>query len=826
MKPNFALTLSQEGIGLLHRSFPGWHLVGEVALDVPDLPGDLAALREKALALDPSGLRSKVVIPNDQIKYFSFEAGGATGDELARMVRAALEGATPYAVSELAYDYSVGAGQVHVAAVAQETLDEAESFALEHDFNPLIFVAIPENGNFVGEPFFGQTAHAAATLTEGESIERDTSPIRVIGAERLPDPAPAPTEAPVSAPPETPEADTPAEATPAAEGAVTDRAPPRPDTDAEEQPPTRDAPPTEAEDAPAPGAPPAPAFTSIRAQRGDAGPADAPPLPGAARFTPPPHAAAEQEAEDTAAATEQAQAAALVASLHADAADKPAAGGAFTSRRSAPTASAPPADQQEVQSEAQRLTIFGAREPARPAPAGGRRVGLVLTAIVLLLLVGIGAWAAIFLDDNALARLFRDPAPVAEAPAPQDSATAAETATVSAPPEAEQPAGLAEDPAPRPETSAPAAPAAPDEGAEDDVVVAALPQETAPADAGDAREPTGQRALPQPDPADLSPDEARARYAATGIWQLAPDAPRPPGLEGLEDFYQTSIDRQVVAQDAVALPDPGAARTDLRPPTPAPPAPAGTRFRVDERGLVVATEEGALNPDGVRVYAGLPPAVAPAVPERLEPEGITPAERERMSQVRPRPRPQDLIEQNERGALGGRTRTELASLRPRLRPQSAQQLARTDSDAVEAAVAEAAETGEGFFVDPTPQAVEASLAPSKRPGNFARVVKEARAARASEPVSSSQRVVPDAPSGTTVAKAATDRNALRMRRVNLIGVYGKPDSRRALVRLANGRYKKVKVGDRLDGGRVAAIGDDELRLQKRGRSVTLRMPRG
>jgi len=37
---------------------------------------------------------------------------------------------------------------------------------------------------------------------------------------------------------------------------------------------------------------------------------------------------------------------------------------------------------------------------------------------------------------------------------------------------------------------------------------------------------------------------------------------------------------------------------------------------------------------------------------------------------------------------------------------------------------------------------------------------------------------------------------------------------------------KVKVGDRLDGGRVSAIGDGELRYQKGGRNIVLQMPRG
>ena len=45
-------------------------------------------------------------------------------------------------------------------------------------------------------------------------------------------------------------------------------------------------------------------------------------------------------------------------------------------------------------------------------------------------------------------------------------------------------------------------------------------------------------------------------------------------------------------------------------------------------------------------------------------------------------------------------------------------------------------------------------------------------------------------------------------------------------RLSSGRYRKVVVGDRLDGGRVSAIGESELRYTKGGRNMVLKMPRG
>ena len=42
----------------------------------------------------------------------------------------------------------------------------------------------------------------------------------------------------------------------------------------------------------------------------------------------------------------------------------------------------------------------------------------------------------------------------------------------------------------------------------------------------------------------------------------------------------------------------------------------------------------------------------------------------------------------------------------------------------------------------------------------------------------------------------------------------------------NQKPVKVSIGDRIDGGRVAAITDSELRYQKGGRMLVLEMPQG
>jgi len=78
----------------------------------------------------------------------------------------------------------------------------------------------------------------------------------------------------------------------------------------------------------------------------------------------------------------------------------------------------------------------------------------------------------------------------------------------------------------------------------------------------------------------------------------------------------------------------------------------------------------------------------------------------------------------------------------------------------------------------------------------------------------------------TVAKQATEKNALNLGKVNLIGLFGSKSNRRALVRMSNGSFVRVKVGDRLDGGQVTAIGDGQLSYQKGGRNTTLKLLAG
>lgn len=1019
MKPNFALSLSFDGIRLLHRAAGGWREVGEVAITSEDLAGELAMLRKTAASLEPGGVRSKLIIPSSQIKYLTVMTPGLSEPARRKEAESALHDATPYEVSDLVYDISVEGPKTHVAAVARETLAEAEAFATEHRFHPVSFVAVPEEAPYLGEPFFGPTDGAADLLEADETVEPDGIAVVVVGAIRpepevlstdvsdetleptdeVPEEAPEPLkvaetleaeetkaaalpskdapekpegadETPTPAPEpatDTPPSPAPAKATSQPEKEAV--APPKPTqaevldkTDTKAAAKEATAPATEKavvqdkkapgsqpeldltpsakpkkpnmgvaaanEEVPAPKAKEEASVSEIEAPvptkeaptpapvvqtapeaakpTGEADPVEATPvpktdmpaaadttgIPPAARAAALAAAAAVPEAKTpefaprkTAEAPESVQAARQAAIPPAE--PKVATTG-FASRRSAPEApakplggaqriavatpkpdsssltQAPPAADTATQpapaktgffsrrkprkgaaaplpaaaaavpaagTEAERMTVFG----ARASEVGGkpRFLGLIMTVILLVFLAGVAAWAAVFLDDG-IAGLMKNDTPRTTASAPENQIDPEIIRT---------PDGITED----------------STIAEGGVELAALDpvlsaEETAVVDA--LRDPR-----PEPLRPVITEAEAAARYAVTGIWPLAPETPLSGPSVDPKPAYLNSIDQRSGATDAIALPSPSTFQTDALLAAVVSPPPFGQRAVLDAAGLIKPTVDGIVAPGGFTLIAASPPikppsralggvAAVPAIPEFIVALG----------RARPKNRPLGLAERSERAALGGVSRIELAAFRPSLRPRSLQDRARenqaakqeeerkaAEAEQARAAAAAAAATAAAAAVLSVPDATQAvaaapalqdatrlatarSVRPDTRPRNFARIVKRAQRAapketRVAAAASVAPRTVaPKVPSRASVARSATVKNAINLRKVNLIGVYGKPSSRRALVRLSNGRYKKVKVGDRIDGGRVSAISNSELRYNKSGRNVVLKMP--
>ncbi|MBU2866965.1 hypothetical protein [Pacificibacter marinus] len=1070
MKPNFALNFTHTGISLLHRASSGWHVMGDVSLEDPDMDAALSRLRSTATAMASSGLSTKLVIPNSQILYRTIPDPGRNESKRKKSIEDALTGATPYALHELVYDWNVTKDGLQIAVVARETLEEAESFARQHRFNPLCFVAIPEDGTFDAEPFFGRAAAADALIGTNTKIDRDPSAIHILalyGATQtavLPEPDPTPVET-VSATvdtdigsepeaPNAPQAETEtasnghantsqgknnAEGTaPAKDDPVSDvqHIPPQetvpidtvdqtPDENETDQttpekiasandvtaPPVQDAnahnvlpndmadqapasaddiieatdvdktdaqqtndsdvnapvetviPPITANaddadetnstaesatdsissenDAPSPDTAPTTGFQSMRASfaatRSSTAPEPAlmrlsaapsrvlsavippqevssPPLRVTDKSIPNDDGAPMAEVVDE--SLPQPRDSRTSGILRAQKSDD------IKSNKSAPLPEppampAPPSAQRRVDtlppaSTEQKLQI-GAIKTPKPGPktalSAKAQAPEATTSTIATLTPKATAVRAKLAQGGALA-LATLKARNAKKAAQAQAATEAKMALDSTPapiedlsdeidtgpkPMSDKAAGLMAPkdasetkfnvfgarkttPKPKrislgialtlglllfmalvamwaswstPDTAAPitettqsenTSQIAPDVIPNMDETDLALESEAA-IEIDTTDDDTVDLAFEPPlpsadDPVDIA--EVTRQYVATGIWPLPPEAGASVFEDTTSDLYVASIDPNILSQDAVALPNAQPHQIDAQPLAAAGPAPAGTTYDFDPRGLVRATPEGAITPSGVMVYAGTPPIAPAARPgdsdvaalEAANTEGNT--ARAALAGFSPRLRPEGLVERSEQANLGGLTRTQLGAFRPKARPQSAQQTAQSDAEA-EGDPAPA----------PTAPVVTASLLPEPRPQNIAKLAAAARAAEAAAQAAtaaasgsasttdnvSATRVtaavpapkIPSGPTATTVARAATVKNAINLRKVNLMGVYGSSSDRRALVRLPSGRLAKVKIGDRVDGGRVQSISDSALVYVKGNRSITLKI---
>lgn len=467
-----------------------------------------------------------------------------------------------------------------------------------------------------------------------------------------------------------------------------------------------------------------------------------------------------------------------------------------------PALGKPKTQSDDVQREVDRMTMFGERKSQKPEIGGKHKyLGLILTLVLLLVMAIVAMSSVFFFSDEA--NIFD------QGPKENPFAVAAIPDTNLVAPVAEGTADV------QPLTQQPLAPSGGDSaalqtpgdqaGSIDDVLSSVLVNDIEPEPPADGTVAPLAGDIPQT----LSDEAAAAQYAASGVLQRAPAAPGEPQSSRIDDLYIASIDPATSSHDAVALPTEVTRSQEARPASPLPPPAPGTNFALDTRGLVTPTPEGTLSPDGVLIYSGRPDFVAPARPTPPESDIVTPDE---LRSFRPKPRPEGLVEDNERAQLGGITRSEMASLRPTARPASVQ-----------------TEAGSGGDAAPNELAVNASPTPGYRPEGFSTIVTVARAlAEASDGSSvsatpASATTTPSIPTRASVATQATIDNALRLNAINLIGIYGSSSERRALVRLKSGRYIKVSVGDRLNGGQVLSISETRLIYKKSNKNITLDM---
>ena len=345
--------------------------------------------------------------------------------------------------------------------------------------------------------------------------------------------------------------------------------------------------------------------------------------------------------------------------------------------------------------------------------------------------------------------------------------------------------------------------------------------------------------------APLPPRPSELADLVTAAPQQGPD-PRELLEETTNSIYIASVEHSALAFDAIALPAASGFATGSLPEVgenPAPFAEFDPMARAIERAVIASIEPDVPQEDAPALAEPTPApdtaqeadeaAPQESTPQQLRPTALAAAIPDRA----PRARPNGFVQAIERDQFGGRTRNELGQIRPGARPES---------EKIEAMRAAASNP-------PSALAVATAPPPRLRPRDFDAVVAQVLIQREAARVTASIAVnAPDTssavqaaleadsepevrprdtprlaiPSNASVARQATIENAIRLNRINLVGVYGAPSNRRALVRLSSGRYLKLKVGDRIDGGTVARISETELLYTKGRRTLSLSLPKG
>ena len=167
----YALSFSENAVHLQRRErtageaaphavpVPGaWRHLGSVDFDSAAFAEEFKRLRAMAQAEDEGlgdageMLPVTLLIPEDQILYTTLTV--APGADREKAVARALDGLTPYAIEDLAFDWEGDGDSVRVAAVARQTLREASDFARQYGFDGSAYRAMPRDDSFAGEPVF------------------------------------------------------------------------------------------------------------------------------------------------------------------------------------------------------------------------------------------------------------------------------------------------------------------------------------------------------------------------------------------------------------------------------------------------------------------------------------------------------------------------------------------------------------------------------------------------------------------------------------------------------------------------------------------------
>ena len=763
MTHRWGFDLSMTAVRLMRREAGHWHEIASESLADDDMDQRLRTLVEQV----PEPRVVDIFLPRDQILYTDVKLSDP--DNAIGEIEAEMEGRTPYSLAELEIDWELGAdGVAHVAAIARQTLSEAEAFADQCGLRVSRFSSLPEDEDFPRQPDFGigaagdtQADDDAATEEIAETAFASTRTDEVLTEDVTPAPETEPEDA-----------DEPDDTTPVVR--VEDSAPVMQVTKARDEPldpgpplPRENTAPRVRTDLSLPDGggraaasltPPAPADPYARSERPPAERVRILGLGLAAVLTAGiglivwsilPQDIETGDAADVAIPEPVTQPEPTLSDVPPNALIEIVGRGADPEESVSPTL--PTSDEAPLPRVAdldnlEATDVQSGTTPVRPADLEPKPGPLLILGEDL---------AALAIGPDASGLSFERPTPPVTRPGNVALPGAQNFAAEVAPPSGEAPEYV---PPPAPQVAAiePPIVSPADVPVPEEERVTEVPE-------SEAEGPKFLAVDPEDAPSQSNPDE----QAPTDVATPQPEVPTDDQATEIETALERTLNEEDAVEESVA---------DI------------------EQSLPTPTE----------LAASLTAERAP-------------------------PRPASISER----ALAAET--ELQRIRPAPRPQSAQRVA----------------ADERGSAPPSQLAVAETLAPRDRPGNMSAIVARAltlqrqqrvaalptantsaavRAAlqdeadsEASNPRNSPRLAIP---SNANVARQATIEEAIRLNRLNLIGVYGLPSDRRALIRLPSGRYVKVKVGDQIDGGTIARITDEALQYRKGGRTFQLNMPQG
>lgn len=882
MNPNFALDFRNDQIKLLHLQEGVWVQIGVVAVDDPDLDAALGYLRSTALGLSPRGLASQLILPDAAILYTTLSNLSPDATTRAAQIALALKGRTPYDVADLVYDWVDDGSQAHLAVIARETLDEAEAFANLHRFNPVAFAGWPEQGQFPTEANFGRSAPVAEVvvpmqspvptalsasdfemgdaavddtaledagvdevgvdevgsgdITQDQAAVNDLEPMPVLPSDDLPndhltfapadqdgqsdltaamiDPDVGPDDGPAVKDAPLREAADPVSADfEQADGQVTA---PSGDPKGDPEKPERTLPVQPDLFAPAPS------FAAIMAEETEEAPM-ALDVPVDENASDAPDAG---PVMDPIASPSSGKAQTLLAEFAARreaALGKADSAGRVEPKLSADKIAAPSAPAVIRAEAAPRLAVTAPQKTLRtsdgslgskpsvkrPAEkARGSRSALMGFVLTILLLIALAAAAAL---SSYLTTAWNSYG-ASTALALSKAGTADVQALATRRPQPSIPDQSPADPSPLVPNVAAQTTAAPDSPA---------PQ-------------TAELAVPAALPVPVTGPVPSLGSASLGSASLG-SASVGSASAGSANLGSESTNTLLPLATPAALPAP----IVVAPPN------IETASAVQ---MITPTAQGVLTPEGVFLIAGRPSVLPNARPATVvaaalqRPDTATPDSaifaNPALAGKKPSLRPAGLAPQITASVI--QNDPALAEKRPLLRPETV--LAAANS----AQIALASLAQSEVDAPRSAMAVTISRLPAARPRNLdtttaappvlaapeqiipEAITPEVVASNVPLEADNEPEVVNPKSTGprTVVSQNATFKNAINLSKVNLIGVYGSQAKRYALIRQSNGRFKKVYVGDRFDGGLVSAITESELRYSKNGQMLALQMPNG